>query len=206
MQLQDILKESNHVKNINDLLEHFDLVIEIAKVDVNIIAKSQNIFFTDFEFTYSEAVKMLKQQLSKKHLQGIKKFLECKNIENAMQWLISRILNNMRNLTTNGKYKLYCNPSIVEIKEEIFDDHDDYEKMINDIELHKLDKTIIKDGLKKMWLESLYDEEFDYIDFTELCSKFGFEVSEIFEIATINLQKYRKEQALNCSSQLAIVF
>lgn len=78
--------------------------------------------------------------------------------------------------------------------------------MINDIELHKLDKTIIKDGLKKMWLESLYDEEFDYIDFTELCSKFGFEVSEIFEIATINLQKYRKEQALNGSSQLAIVF
>lgn len=76
--------------------------------DVFKIAKSKRIFFADFDFTYASAVEILRKQLLKIHLKGIKKFfLNCDNLENALKWLISRILNNMRNITTNPNFRYY---------------------------------------------------------------------------------------------------
>ena len=205
MQLVEILSHSNKIKTVNDLLNHFDLVVELARDDIYKIAKSKRLLFSDFDFAYADAVEMLKSQLQKSHLKGISRFLQCKNISNAVSWLIERLLNNMRNITTNEKYKLYCAPSFAQLHENI-ESNDELEVIIELIELEKFDKDTIKKGLQAIWNNSILEEDFDYFDMEYLCKKFEFEVSEIIGTEAINLQKYKKEQTESGHSQLVFVF
>ena len=205
MQLVEILSHSNKIKTLDDLLNHFDLVVELARDDIYKIAKSKRLLFSDFDFAYADAVEMLKSQLQKSHLKGISRFLQCKNISNAVSWLIERLLNNMRNITTNQKYKLYCAPSFAQLHENI-ESNDELEVIIELIELEKFDKDTIKKGLQAIWNNSILEEDFDYFDMEYLCKKFEFEVSEIIGTEAINLQKYKKEQTESGNSQLVFVF
>ena len=205
MQLVEILSHSNKIKTVDDLLNHFDLVVELARDDIYKIAKSKRLLFSDFDFAYSDAVEMLKSQLQKSHLKGISRFLQCENIANAVSWLIERLLNNMRNITTNQKYKLYCAPSFGQLHENI-KSNDELEAMLELIELEKFDRDTIKKGLQTIWENSMFEEDFDYFDMEYLCKKFGFEVSEIVGTQAINLQKYKKEQTESGHSQLVFVF
>ena len=50
---------------------------------------------------------------------GDKRLVNFNDISNAISWLITRIIANMRNITTNPKYKLYCIPSFEQIHENI---------------------------------------------------------------------------------------
>ena len=205
MQLVEILSHSNKIKTVDDLLNHFDLVIELARDDIYKIAKSKRLLFSDFDFAYSDAVEMLKSQLQKSHLKGISRFLQCENIANAVSWLIERLLNNMRNITTNQKYKLYCAPSFGQLHENI-KSNDELEAMLELIELEKFDRDTIKKGLQTIWENSMFEEDFDYFDMEYLCKKFGFEVSQIVGTEAINLQKYKKEQTQSGQVQLMMVF
>lgn len=205
MQLVEILSHSNKIKIIDDLLNHFDLVVELARDDIYKIAKSKRLLFSDFDFAYADAVKMLKSQLQKSHLKGISRFLKCENIANAVSWLIERLLNNMRNITTNQKYKLYCAPSFGQLHENI-KSNDELEAVLELMELEKFDRDTIKKGLQAIWNNSILEEDFDYFDMEYLCKKFGFEVSEIIGTEAINLQKYKKEQTGNGQVQLMMVF
>ena len=205
MQLVEILSHSNKIKTIDDLLNHFDLVVELARDDIYKIAKSKRLLFSDFDFAYGDAVEMLKGQLQKSHLKGISRFLQCENISNAVSWLIERLLNNMRNITTNQKYKLYCAPSFGQLHENI-KSNDEIEEVLELMELEKFDKDTIKKGLQTIWKNSMLDEDFDYLDMEYLCKKFGFEVSQIVGTEAINLQKYKKEQTQSGHSQLMMVF
>jgi len=205
MQLVEILSHSNKIKTLDDLLNHFDLLVELARDDIYKIAKSKRLLFCDFDFAYADAVEMLKSQLQKSHLKGISRFLQCKNISNAVSWLIERLLNNMRNITTNQKYKLYCAPSFAQLHENI-ESNDELEVIIELIELEKFDKDTIKKGLQAIWNNSILEEDFDYFDMEYLCKKFEFEVSEIIGTEAINLQKYKKEQTESGNSQLVFVF
>ena len=201
----EILDQYYINRNKISLSSDLNLIIDIIKEDIFQISRSQRLYFKDFDFTYSESVKILKQQLSKKHLRGIKRFLECKSLENEIRWLISRILNNMRNLTTNRKYLMFCNPAIVEMNEEIYYENHDLENMINNLELQKLDKTTIKNGLIKLWKESVYDKEFDYIDFTDLCNKFGFEADKVVGSHASTQIQFKKCQAGKFNYQLELI-
>jgi len=205
MQLVEILSHSNKIKTIDDLLNHFDLVVELARDDIYKIAKSKRLLFSDFDFAYADAVEMLKSQLQKSHLKGISRFLKCENIANAISWLIERLLNNMRNITTNQKYKLYCAPSFGQLHENI-KSNDELEAVLELMELEKFDKDTIKKGLQTIWENSMFEEDFDYFDMEYLCKKFGFEVSQIVGTEAINLQKYKKEQTQSGHSQLMMVF
>ena len=205
MQLVEILSHSNKIKTIDDLLNHFDLVVELARDDIYKIAKSKRLLFSDFDFAYADAVEMLKSQLQKSHLKGISRFLKCENIANAVSWLIERLLNNMRNITTNQKYKLYCAPSFGQLHENI-KSNDEIENVIELMELEKFDRDTIKKGLQRIWENSMFEEDFDYLDMEYLCKKFGFEVSQIVGTEAINLQKYKKEQTQSGHSQLMMVF
>ena len=205
MQLVEILSHSNKIKTVDDLLNHFDLVVELARDDIYKIAKSKRLLFSDFDFAYGDAVEMLKSQLQKSHLKGISRFLQCENIANAVSWLIERLLNNMRNITTNQKYKLYCAPSFGQLHENI-KSNDEIEEVLELMELEKFDKDTIKKGLQTIWKNSMLDEDFDYLDMEYLCKKFGFEVSQIVGTEAINLQKYKKEQTQSGHSQLMMVF
>ncbi|NCB13112.1 MAG: hypothetical protein EOM78_15935 [Erysipelotrichia bacterium] len=205
MQLVEILSHSNKIKTIDDLLNHFDLVVELARDDIYKIAKSKRLLFSDFDFAYADAVEMLKSQLQKSHLKGISRFLKCENIANAVSWLIERILNNMRNITTNQKYKLYCAPSFGQLHENI-KSNDELDAVLELMELEKFDKETIKKGLQTIWNNSILEEDFDYFDMEYLCKKFGFEVSQIIGTEAINLQKYKKEQTGSGQVQLMMVF
>ena len=205
MQLVEILSHSNKIKTVDDLLNHFDLVVELARDDIYKIAKSKRLLFSDFDFAYADAVEMLKSQLQKSHLKGISRFLKCENIANAVSWLIERLLNNMRNITTNQKYKLYCAPSFGQLHENI-KSNDELEKMLELMELEKFDRDTIKKGLQIIWENSMFEEDFDYFDMEYLCKKFGFEVSQIVGTEAINFQKYKKEQTQSGHSQLMMVF
>ena len=205
MQLVQILSHSNKIKTVDDLLNHFDLVVELARDDIYKIAKSKRLLFGDFDFAYADAVEMLKSQLQKSHLKGVSRFLKCENIANAVSWLIERLLNNMRNITTNQKYKLYCAPSFGQLHENI-KSNDELEAVLELMELEKFDKDTIKKGLQTIWKNSMLDEDFDYFDMEYLCKKFGVEVSRIVGTEAINLQKYKKEQTESGHSQLVFVF
>jgi hypothetical protein len=205
MQLVEILSHSNKIKTIDDLLNHFDLVVELARDDIYKIAKSKRLLFSDFDFAYADAVEILKSQLQKSHLKGISRFLKCENIANAISWLIERLLNNMRNITTNQKYKLYCAPSFGQLHENI-KSNNEIEAVLELMELEKFDRDTIKKGLQTIWENSMFEEDFDYFDMEYLCKKFGFEVSQIVGTEAINLQKYKKEQTQSGHSQLMMVF
>ena len=205
MQLVEILRYSNKIKTVDDLLNNFDSVVELARDDIYKIAKSKRLLFSDFDFAYADAVEMLRSQLQKSHLKGISRFLQCKNILNSVSWLIERLLNNMRNITTNPKYKLYCAPSFKQLHENI-KSNDELEVVLELIELEKFDKATIKKGLQTIWNNSILEEDFDYDDIKYLCEKFEFEVSEIVGTQAINFQKYKKEQTESGNSQLVFVF
>jgi hypothetical protein len=154
---------------------------------------------------FADRFVLLKSQLQKSHLKGISRFLKCENIANAVSWLIERLLNNMRNITTNQKYKLYCAPSFRQLHQNI-KSNDELEKMLELMELEKFDRDTIKKGLQTICGNSMFEEDFDYLDMEYLCKKFGFEVSQIVGTQAINLQKYKKEQTQSGHSQLMMVF
>ena len=173
MQFNQIIKNCNKIVNVNDVLNNLDLISDIVKEDVFRITKSKGIFFADFEFTYANAVTILKNQLKKSHLKAIKRFIHCKNIENATSWLIQRIISNMRNISKNNRYKLYCEPKFCKLHENI-ESENDYQRVIELIDLEKVDSKTMILGLQKVWEDLKYDQDFDYEDFAELCCKFGY--------------------------------
>ena len=189
MQLIEILNHSNKIKTINDLLNHFDSIVEIARDDVYKIAKSKRLLFSDFDFAYADAVDMLRNQLQKSHLKGISRFLKCGNITNAVSWLVERLLNNMRNITTNKKYKLFCRVNFVELHENISIVNDN-NRSIELLDLEKVDKKTIKKGLKEVWNEAKYNNDFDNKDFEELCCKFKLNTREVVGSDTLAQRKF----------------
>ena len=202
----EILVNYSKLKTVQNLVDNIDLVTDIIKDDVYKIAKSKRIYIDDFDFTYVCSVEIIKKQLFKIHLKGIKKFfLNCDNLENALKWFMSRILNNMRNITTNPNYKLFINLKINNFEYEVSADNDDFEKMIQILDIQKLDKSIIKKGLCKVWKESKYDEDFDYIDFTELCEKYGFDSDEVVGSHTSTQIQFKKQLIDNYKYQLELI-
>lgn len=202
MKLIKILNHSNKIKTIDDLLNNFDTIVEIARDDIFKIAKSKKIYFADFDYTYADAVEMLRNQLAKLKLKGIRRFLGFENVANAVSWLITRILGNMRNITTNQKYKLYCAPSFGQLHENI-KSNDELEAVL---ELEKLNRDILKKGLKDVWDDAKYDSDFDFEDFEELCSKFNFNAREVVGSDTLAQLKFSKSQVSDKHSQLELLF
>ena len=77
--------------------------------------------------------------------------------------------------------------------------------MIQILDIQKLDKSIIKKGLYKVWQEAIYDKDFDYIDFTELCEKYGFEADEVVGSHVSTQIQFKKCRSGNFSYQLELI-
>jgi hypothetical protein len=146
---------------------------------------------------------MLKNQLKKSHLKGIHRFLKCENIENAISWLITRILANMRNISTNRKYKLYCTPNFGQLYENIKLDN---ETVLELIDLEKLDSDTLKKGLQITWENSIFEENFDYLDIEYLCKKFNLTIKDVFGTDDLVKLNLKKEQTESGHSQLVLLF
>ena len=208
MYASSIFDKSNKIQNVDDLLKNIDCICEIAKEDVQKITTAKRLYFYDFDFTYFESTQILKKQLQKTHLRAIKNFLKCENIENAVSFLIQRLLNNMINITTNKNYKNYINmqENAKYFDEEISDVDQKLEEVLQFEALKKISRCELQKGLKKVWEDSVFDTDFDLQDFEELCLKYAFRVEDIFTDKEIYLLKMRVEQTASGSSQLVFVF
>jgi len=206
--LVDVLKNSRKVKSVNDLVANIDAVADLARDDVARIARAKGKFFTDFDFAFASGLEMLKTTLAKTKIpkKTVAKFLKCENVENAANWLVARLLNNMLNITTNESYKMYECPKFGEMHESITSSRNDYEELEMELELSKIDKQQIKSGLKKVWLDAVTDMDFDLQDFELLCNKYGFESTEVLGYDPHELPVIKSEQAESGHSQLVLFF
>ena len=141
----------------------------------------------------------------KTHLKAIKRFFQFNTIEEALKWLVSRILNNSINIITNKKYKLFCCPNIMEWNENI-EFENNYNTTIEILDLEKIDMKTIITGLKKVWIEVKYDHDFDYEDFEELCCKFGYTANEVVGSHAFEEPKLSKYKVENGQFQLQLLF
>lgn len=205
MKTIQIIKSTTKIKDSKDILINLDAIIEILKEDVLLISKIKRKYFADFDFTFEESVKILKTQLKKTHLRGIKNFLMERDIEICIRFLFSRILNTMVNISTNKKYKLYCSPQLVHLNNNIKLDCC-HEKDIEILDLYKFDKETIKLGLKKVYKDEIVDRDFDFEDFKGLAEAFGFTPIDILIYDPYIVPKMSSEACNNSSYQLLLVF
>lgn len=203
--LTEILQNSK-IKNVDDLIQNLNAVVELAREDVARIAKAQRLYFADFDSTYTTAVQMFKNTIIKRHLEAIKRFIRCDNLENAVHWLIARLLNNMVNITTNQKYNLYASPKFRDFDKNSFYDSNELKTIEDELTLEKLDKQTIKIGLKKVWEDAISDKEFDLIDLELLCSKYGFTAIEVLGYDPRQVPVVKLERTESGYSQFVLFF
>lgn len=172
MQLIEIVKKCKKVNSFDDLLKHLDWLIELAREDVFNITKSKKIYFSDFDYFFNEAVLLLKNQLKKIHLRAVNNFFKNEILEDALKWMISRIINNMKNISTNSRYKLYLDLKIEELNEYITGINE-IEKIIIEESLKKLNYKLIKNQILKLINNIHHSDEFDNFDLKYLIEKFN---------------------------------
>jgi len=203
--LTEILQNSK-IKNVDDLIRNIDAVVELAREDVARISRAKRLFFGDFDSTYKTATKILSYTLTKQHLNAIKRFMRCDSIENAVHWLVARILNNMINITTNKNYVLYVSPKFRDFDKNSFCENSELNKIEDELTLQKLDKQTIKRGLKKVWGDALFDKEFDLQDFQDLCHKYGFEMDDVLGYDPKQVPIIKVERTESGHSQFVLFF
>lgn len=207
MQLINIIELSNKIKVVDDILDNLDSILDLLKDDARRIAKARGIHFPDFDFSYCDGAKILKKQFKKTHLKAIRKFFKCDNLEKALKWIVSRVINNAVNVSTNIKFKLYVPPpQFSELHTNIVSSYD-IDMLLIDSDLKKFDRNALESGLKAVWEESRFDDDFDFDDLKYLCDKFNCDISKITgNESNENFQKYKKEQTESGHSQLVFVF
>jgi len=144
-----LIKNSTKFNKVEDLYLNFDLISELIKDDLLKICKSKNLYFSDFEASFKVALVQTKKTLSKTNLKGVQKFFDCPNIESALKWLQSRIINNMLNsnyLKHNFAFKA---PIFESLKNYNINKTYDIEKEMELENLVKIDKKELIQGLKK---------------------------------------------------------
>ena len=203
MQLYDILSCSNKFTTVNDLYIHIDLIIDLARDDVQKITHTQKKYFFDFDTVYFLASKVLKKQLRKTHLCGVRRFFQCENIEQATHWLVSRLLNNMLNLN-NRAYLDYVDINIYQ--NEVYENQFYFHSELDFDDLNKLSRNTIEGGLKKIYSDVLTDHEFDLVEFEELCFKYNFESIEIIGYDPRQAPPMKAELTESGNSQLTLFF
>lgn len=77
MQLVEILSHSNKIKTVDDLLNHFDSIVELARDDIYKIAKSKRLKFSDFEVSGIVGTEVI----------NLQKYTKVQNESNHSQYL-----------------------------------------------------------------------------------------------------------------------
>ena len=94
----EIIAGSQKIRKVEDILENIDLISDLLKEDVVRIIKKVDYFCDEsFEEKYAEAILHTKKQLNKHHLRLYKRIFTCKNIKQALNLLLIRMANNVKN-------------------------------------------------------------------------------------------------------------
>ncbi|SFP02488.1 hypothetical protein [Hydrogenimonas thermophila] len=205
MTAAETLKSCN-ISTVEQLINKIDAVVEIMKDDAKRICISKKIAVVDFDFAFSVSAEATLKTIEKgAKLQGVKRFLNCQNIDIAVNWLLQRIVANIKN-TYDKRYKMHFeNNGTCEIND--YTSKYTIDKQIEtEIEkMKKIDKEKIKQGLKKVWKEVDHDD-FDIADFVELCEKHGFNAEEILGFKPIVNAQIKTQQVESGRSQLFFDF
>lgn len=97
--LKEILTKSPRLLFVEDILRNLDAIIELARDDVRRVARSRAKYFAVFDSTFAIASHMIKETLQKLHLKAIRRILSCRKIKEFANWIVSRLLNYMQNIT-----------------------------------------------------------------------------------------------------------
>jgi len=87
-----ILVNSKKFEKVEDILQNFELVAEILKEDVIKTLAKANVTTTAIDDYYAVATKKIKENLkNKRHLRGIRKLISCKDAEQRLKILLSKL-------------------------------------------------------------------------------------------------------------------
>ncbi|MCG3686981.1 hypothetical protein AB0W27_00145 [Aliarcobacter butzleri] len=129
--------------------------------------------------------------------------------EEIISFIICRWLNVFYNLTSNSRYRDFIDISKTrELYQEtiIYYELHTAKNSIEIERINKLDRKIIQKGLKKVWVDSISDMDFDILDFQDLCYKFGFSLIDILIYNPWILPQMSKQDTNNNNYQLVLVF
>jgi hypothetical protein len=189
----DIIIKSGKFQSINDVINSINLIIDLLKEDVIRTLAATGVG-GDIDDYFTRAAEILKRNIDrKKHLQGIRKLLNCSDIGTGLNIILSKL----RGQTQNEMLKDRKN-SVQQLKSRYQDTVDiSYDYSIDEeIELENLEKMDVeelKNGLKKVWEEGKFDSDFDLVDLKELCNKYNIDLYDIVnkkELELPNLGSY----------------
>lgn len=199
LKLINILSECKKIDSTNALFESIEAVVELCREDIRRIAASKALNFTDFDWAFKESAAMTMTTFKKSHLKTVQRVVTCNRIDEITRILIQRILANMRNITTDERYSQFV---AVQIERGWKDYNIEQNQIDYATELEDIDRNRIKEGLRTVWYDALEDQDFDEIDFRELCEKFGFTVYEVMG----NTPFMKAEQTAGGHRQLVLFF
>lgn len=116
----------------------------------------------------------------------------------------SRITNNIKNYFSPLRKINYL--SIEQYFYQIEDYNQPFERIIDELNLQKINIETIKVGLIKVWEDAITDTTFDIFDFEELCRKFQFEPNEVLGYDPNIIPPMAKESSNNGNYQLVLIF
>lgn len=164
--------------NIDGIVE--SLREEIFEISIA-IGKKTNFHPRDFDDAYVAAGRILNGSLAKDHLAGTAR---CKGSSGpvAIRWIRQRLVSSVKNCLTNEKDKNHI-PNHTEYNDNNaafeFDSANQIKQFEMESDLGKIDRREIERGLRFVWTEAITDPDFDWLDFVELCEKYGFNATEI---------------------------
>jgi hypothetical protein len=149
---------------------------------------------------YKIGVETTIKQINKRY------FFDLENDSNTkiIHKILSRITNNIKNYFSPFRKINYTQFNNYLYVTEDLDDV--FEKIVQEIDLQKIDRETIKIGLKKVWENSILDMDFDLKDFEQLCDKFGLTPLDVLVYNPYILPQMSKEACNNANYQLVLVF
>ena len=149
---------------------------------------------------YKIGVETTIKQINKRY------FFDLENDSNTkiIHKILSRITNNIKNYFSPFRKINYTQFNNYLYVTQDLDDV--FEKIVQEIDLQKIDRETIKIALKKVWENSIGDN-FDLIDFEELSKQFGFTPLNVLNYDPYSFAfKITKESLNNNCYQLTLVF
>jgi hypothetical protein len=111
----------------------------------------------------------------------------------------SRIVNNMRNYFSPTRRINYF-----QFQNSFHQIENSYENF--EVDLEKIDRETLKNGLRKVWEDAIGDVDFDLSDFEVLCTKYGFRPLDLLVYNPYIIPQMSKEACNNGNCQLVLVF
>ena len=196
------IKSITKANLIVELQSQESWIYELLKEDtINLFLNTGG--YTIEKFTaddlYKLGVGITAKQISKRCF-----FYDIEDYELILKKLKSRIVNNIKNYFSPLRKTNYL--SINQYLFSIQENYEIFEKIIDEIDLQKMDKKTIKIGLAKVWQDSMTDTTFDIIDFEELCRKFQLKPNEVLGYDPYAIPPMAKKSSNNGNYQLVLIF